>query len=63
MIIQLAKQLKVNLIAEGVENESELQKLAQMGCNQIQGYYFSRPEKPVSLIQRYRESSLEVKRE
>lgn len=63
LIIQLAKQLKVNLIAEGVENESELQKLAQMGCNQIQGYYFSRPEKPVSLIQRYRESSLEVKRE
>ncbi|WP_244204697.1 putative bifunctional diguanylate cyclase/phosphodiesterase [Vibrio rhodolitus] len=63
LIIQLAKQLKVNLIAEGVENESELQKLAQMGCNQIQGYYFSRPEKPGSLIQRYRESSLEVKRE
>ncbi|WP_368737140.1 putative bifunctional diguanylate cyclase/phosphodiesterase [Vibrio marinisediminis] len=50
LVIQLAKQLKVNLIAEGVENENELNKLRKMGCTQIQGYYFARPEKPEALI-------------
>ncbi|GAB2647571.1 putative bifunctional diguanylate cyclase/phosphodiesterase [Vibrio panuliri] len=53
LIIQLAKQLKVNLIAEGVENEDELNKLSTMGCKQIQGYYFARPEIPSVLIKHY----------
>ncbi|WP_431358047.1 putative bifunctional diguanylate cyclase/phosphodiesterase [Vibrio fluminensis] len=50
LIIQLAQQLKVNLIAEGVETEDELNKLVTMGCKQIQGYYFSRPESPEVII-------------
>jgi EAL domain-containing protein (putative c-di-GMP-specific phosphodiesterase class I) len=31
------------VIAEGVEHEAELAFLAQNDCDQIQGYYFSRP--------------------
>ncbi|OLQ88807.1 diguanylate cyclase [Vibrio ponticus] len=61
LIIQLAKQLNVSLIAEGVETEAELQKLTIMGCTQIQGYYFSRPEKPsviISHVQKTIEQSL-----
>lgn len=50
LIIQLAKQLKVGLVAEGVENKNELEKLTSMGCTHIQGYYFSRPERPATLI-------------
>ena len=46
MIIQLAKQLDVDLIAEGVETKQAMDKLYQMGCQQIQGFYFSRPLKP-----------------
>ena len=46
LIIQLAKQLDVDLIAEGVETKQALDKLYQMGCQQIQGFYFSRPLKP-----------------
>lgn len=46
LIIQLAKQLSVDLIAEGVETKQALDKLYQMGCDQIQGFYFSRPMKP-----------------
>lgn len=53
LIIQLAKQLNVNLIAEGVESEEALQKLSSMGCKQIQGYYFSRPETPLAIISHY----------
>ncbi|MCG9681375.1 EAL domain-containing protein [Vibrio sp. Isolate23] len=50
LIIQLAKQLKVDLVAEGVENKEALDKLHDMGCSQIQGYYYSRPEKPKAII-------------
>ena len=50
LIIKLAKQLKVKLVAEGVEHQEELEKLHAMGCSQIQGYYYSRPEKPEVII-------------
>ncbi|KOO15362.1 diguanylate cyclase [Vibrio xuii] len=50
LIVQLAKQLEVKLIAEGVENQEALEKLYAMGCNLIQGYYFSKPETPEQLI-------------
>jgi len=56
LIIKLAKQLRVNLIAEGVENENELNKLTKMGCTQIQGYYYARPERPEELIEHCIES-------
>ncbi|ABE53862.1 periplasmic sensor diguanylate cyclase/phosphodiesterase [Shewanella denitrificans OS217] len=42
-IINIGHELGMNLIAEGVENERELEHLLQLGCNQIQGYYFARP--------------------
>lgn len=50
LIIKLAQQLKVKLVAEGVEHQEELEKLHAMGCSQIQGYYYSRPEKPEIII-------------
>ncbi len=50
LIIQLAEQLGVTLVAEGVETKDALDKLYQMGCRQIQGYYFSKPETPKTLI-------------
>ncbi|EGU41955.1 GGDEF family protein [Vibrio ichthyoenteri ATCC 700023] len=53
LIIQLAKRLDVNLVAEGVESEDALQKLSDMGCSQIQGYYFSKPEIPRNIIAHY----------
>lgn len=42
-IITLAKQLKLNIIAEGVETKEQLHYLQQLNCYIIQGYYFSRP--------------------
>lgn len=41
--IQLAHRLKMEVIAEGVETERQLQLLEKMDCDNIQGYYFSRP--------------------
>jgi diguanylate cyclase (GGDEF)-like protein/PAS domain S-box-containing protein len=42
-IIGLAANLKLNVIAEGVETEAQLELLERGGCAQAQGYYFSRP--------------------
>lgn len=42
-IISLAKNLKLKLVAEGVETIDQVQYLKAHGCDQMQGYYFSKP--------------------
>ncbi|WP_373973872.1 EAL domain-containing protein [Chitinibacter sp. SCUT-21] len=42
-IIGIALNLDLQLIAEGVENESEAEFLASLNCHQLQGYYMSKP--------------------
>lgn len=41
-IIQLAKNLGMNVLAEGVENEDQYHFLKKEGCDDIQGFYFHR---------------------
>mgnify|MGYP001316420042 CR=1 FL=1 len=45
-IINLAHGLNLISIAEGVEKEEELKVLKFLGCDIIQGYYFSKPLDP-----------------
>jgi diguanylate cyclase (GGDEF)-like protein/PAS domain S-box-containing protein len=42
-IIAMAKSLSLDIIAEGVETEEQLQFLLNKGCTSYQGYLFSRP--------------------
>jgi len=42
-IISMAHSLNVAVVAEGVETEEELRILANLGCNQAQGFYLSGP--------------------
>jgi diguanylate cyclase (GGDEF)-like protein/PAS domain S-box-containing protein len=42
-IIGLAHSLKLKVMAEGVETKNELLFLRQLGCDEMQGYYFSKP--------------------
>ena len=42
-IIRMAQTLKLEVIAEGVETAAQLEYLRSHRCDQIQGYYFSRP--------------------
>jgi diguanylate cyclase (GGDEF)-like protein/PAS domain S-box-containing protein len=44
-IIALAHSLQIEVIAEGVESDQQVQMLRQMSCDQAQGYFYSRPLK------------------
>jgi len=46
IIIDIADYLKVPVIAEGVETEEQYEALKAIGCDIVQGYYFSKPIPP-----------------
>lgn len=48
-IISLAKSLGIEVTAEGVEKKEDLEMLISLGCDNAQGYYFSRP-KPLNKV-------------
>ena len=44
--IGLARELRIDVIAEGVERRAQLELLEAWGCREVQGYYFARPLPP-----------------
>lgn len=48
-IIQMAHSLKLQAIAEGVETSAQLAHLRDVDCDQVQGFYFSRPLSAIDL--------------
>ena len=45
-IISIGKHMQLEVIAEGTESASQVQKLSALGCEQFQGYFFSKPLPP-----------------
>ena len=43
IIVEMGHSLNKAIVAEGVENQQELEKLASLNCEMIQGYFFSKP--------------------
>ena len=46
LILDIARYLKLPVVAEGVETERQLDLLRESGCEIVQGYYFSKPLPP-----------------
>ena len=42
-VVNMARALGIDIIAEGVETKEQADTLLRFGCNEMQGYYFSRP--------------------
>lgn len=42
-VVQMTKKLGIETVAEGVESEAQVRFLQAVGCDQAQGYYYSRP--------------------
>jgi EAL domain-containing protein (putative c-di-GMP-specific phosphodiesterase class I) len=49
--IDLAANLGLDVVAEGVENEAIWNRLRELGCHTAQGYYLSRPVPPEALVE------------
>lgn len=50
-IILMAETLKLEVIAEGVENQEHIDFLTQLGCHVMQGYFYGVPMKNDSILQ------------
>ena len=42
-VVQLAKNLRLNVTAEGVETEKQFQFFGNQMCDEVQGFYFYKP--------------------
>ena len=50
LIIGIAKNMNIPVIAEGVETEQQVKILKDLGCSFVQGYYFSKPLHPTDFM-------------
>ena len=55
-ILELARSLRLKVIAEGVETEEQLSSLRQLGCDYMQGFLFSKPVDAEAAKEFYRQS-------
>ena len=61
LILDIAKDLQVKVIAEGVETEKQMKFIKDNGCDYIQGYYFSKPLPPEE-FEKLIEKEISIKR-
>ena len=59
-VISLARSLGIRSVAEGVETRDELDMMARVGCNKVQGYYISRPVPAADLAAVFSECPLKL---
>ena len=60
LIIDIARYLNLEVVAEGVETDKQLSLLQDAGCNLVQGFYFSKPLPPEE-FEKLIEKELEIR--
>lgn len=55
-IVKMAHQMDMTVCAEGIETAEQAQQLFDIGCEQLQGYYYSKPATLASHLQRMQAS-------
>jgi EAL domain-containing protein (putative c-di-GMP-specific phosphodiesterase class I) len=50
-VLALAQNLGMEAIAEGVEEQAQVESLLEMGCHHFQGYFYARPMSAAQLVQ------------
>ncbi len=59
-VVDMAKKLDLELIAEGVETKEQVDLLKKIGCDHVQGYYYAKPM-PVEDFARLLKAQYEIK--
>ena len=59
-IFEMARNLGVDTLCEGVETEEQCKFLKEAGCRRLQGFYFSKPVPKEEIVERIRNGSLKV---
>lgn len=59
-LINLAKEVRATVLCEGVETTQQLRLVAELGANQVQGYYYGRPVPCISSWQEPQPAKLKV---
>ena len=52
-VVAMAKKLKLDVVAEGVETQRQLEVLRELGCDRYQGYLFSPAVAPEEFAERF----------
>ena len=60
--ITMAKDIGIKTLAEGVETKEQLDFLREIGCGQIQGYYYGKPEPVEEMFRHLNEKGISVER-
>ena len=60
--IQMAKDIGIKTLAEGVETQEHLDFLREIGCERIQGYYYGKPEPIEDMFEHLLEKRVDIER-
>lgn len=58
--IRMIQEMNMQIVVEGVETKEMMDKLVELGCDYLQGYYFSKPVPPEEFIKKIGKYNLEV---
>ena len=56
-VVEIARALQLDLVAEGIESQAQARWLTQLGCEFLQGYLYGRPMSEQALLEEHRQAS------